>query len=133
MGDVFKRLCKLLKVHKLNTSAYRPESNGALERAHKTMTEYLRCFCDPRGSDWNQWLPFACFVYNTTPHTMTKYTPYEVLFGRKANVPGILQQQPTPVYNYDLVHDVKRKLQECHKLARANLIQTKQRSCARSI
>ena len=24
LGDVFKRLCKLLKVHKLNTSAYRP-------------------------------------------------------------------------------------------------------------
>ena len=97
MGDVFKSLCKLLKVHKLNTSAHRPESNGALERAHKTMTEYLRCFCDPRGSDWNKWLPFACFVYNTTPHTMTKYAPYEILFGRKANVPGILQQQLTPV------------------------------------
>ena len=54
MGDVFKRLCKLLRVHKLNTSAFRPSSNGALERAHKTMVEYLRCFCDPRSSDWNK-------------------------------------------------------------------------------
>jgi transposase InsO family protein len=42
MGDVFRRLCKLLKVHKLNTNSYRPQSNGALERAHKTMIEYLR-------------------------------------------------------------------------------------------
>jgi transposase InsO family protein len=42
MGDVFKRLCKLLNICKLNTSAYRPEINGALERAHKTMIEYLR-------------------------------------------------------------------------------------------
>ena len=67
MGDVLRRLCKLLKVHKINTSAYRPESNGALERTHKTMIEYLRCFCNPRGTDWNKWLPFACFVYNTTP------------------------------------------------------------------
>jgi hypothetical protein len=39
MGDVLKRLRKLLKVHKINTSAYRPESNGALERTHKTMIE----------------------------------------------------------------------------------------------
>ena len=70
MGDVLKRLCKLLKVHKINTSAYRPESNGALKRT-QTMREYLRCFCNPRGTDWNKWLPFACFVYNTTPHTMT--------------------------------------------------------------
>jgi len=62
---------------------------------------------------------FACFIYNTTPHTMTKYTPHEILFGRNANVPGKLQQQATPVYNYDdLVHDIKRKLQEYHKLAK---------------
>ena len=38
MGDVFSRLCKVLKIHKLNTTAYHPESNGALERTHKTMT-----------------------------------------------------------------------------------------------
>ena len=75
MGDVFSRLCKVLKIHKLNTTAYHPESNGALERTHKTMTEYLRCFCNPRNNDWDKWVPFACFVYNTTPHTMTKYTP----------------------------------------------------------
>ena len=44
MSDVFKRLCKLLKLNKLNTTAYHPESNGALERTYKTMVEYLRCF-----------------------------------------------------------------------------------------
>jgi hypothetical protein len=50
MGDLFKRLCKLLKIHKLNTSAYRPESNGSLERTHKTLIEYLRCFCNHKNS-----------------------------------------------------------------------------------
>jgi hypothetical protein len=75
----------------------------------------------------DKWLSFACFVYNTTPHTMTKYTPYEILFGRKANIPGNLQQRPVPLYNYDdLIHDIKKKLQECHEIARSNLIQTKQ-------
>lgn len=72
-----------------------------------------------------------CFVYNTTPHTVTKYTPYEVLFGRKANIPGQLQQKTAPVYNYDdLVHDVKQKLQACHEVARANLMQSKQQRVA---
>jgi len=130
LGDVFKRLCKLLKVHKLNTSAYRPESNGALERAHKTMIEYLRCFCNPRGSNWDQFLPFACFVYNTTPHTMTKFTPYEVLFGRRARIPGQLQRKSV-TYNYDdIVCDIKNKLQTCHEIARENLMQTKQHRVA---
>jgi hypothetical protein len=97
MGDLFRRLCKSLKIRKLNTSAYLPESNGSLGRAHKTMTEYLRCFCNPKNNDWSKFLQFACFVYNTTPHTMTRYTPYEILFGRKANIPGHLQQTPVPV------------------------------------
>jgi len=133
MGDIFKRLCKLLRINKLNISAYRPESNGALERTHKTTIEYLRCFCDPK-TDWDKLLQFACFVYNTSPHTMTKFTPYEVLFGRKANIPGQLQQAPAPVYNYDdVVYDVKRKLQECHEVARTNLKQTKQHRVARQL
>ena len=75
---------------------------------------------------------FACFVYNTTPHTMTKYTPCEVLFGRKANIPGQLQQKTAPLYNYDdIVHDVKQKLQVCHKIATENLMQSKQQRAAR--
>jgi transposase InsO family protein len=44
MGDIFKRICKLFKIEKLNTTAYHPESNRALERTHKTLTNYLRCF-----------------------------------------------------------------------------------------
>jgi hypothetical protein len=57
---------------------------------------------------------------------MTKYTPYEVLFGR-ANIPGQIQQTPAPVYNYDyVIYDVRRKLQERHAIVRANLKQTKQ-------
>jgi hypothetical protein len=109
MKNIFKRLCKVLKIHKLNTSAYHPESNGALERTQKTMIKYLRCFCNPKTADQNKLLQFACFLYNTNPHTMTKYTPYKVLFGRKANIPGQLQQTPTPVYNYDnIVHNEKK-------------------------
>ena len=129
MCDIFKRLCKLLKIHKLNTTAYHPESNGALERTHKTMTEYLRCFCDSRNNDRDKWLPFACFVCNTTPHTMTNHTPYEIVFGRKASLPGQLQQKTALLYNY-IVHDVKRKLQLCQELARANLMKSKQRRVA---
>ena len=44
MSDNFKRLCKVLKLNKLNTTAHHPESNGALETTYKTVTGYLRCF-----------------------------------------------------------------------------------------
>jgi hypothetical protein len=44
---------------------------------------------------------------------MISFTPYEVLFGRKANVSGQLQQPPKPLYNYDdLIHDITLELPE---------------------
>ena len=62
---------------------------------------------------------------------MRKYTLYEMVFGRKTNVPRQLQQRTAPLYNYDdIVHDVKQKLQTCHEIARANLMQSKQRRVA---
>jgi hypothetical protein len=122
MSDIFKRVCKLFKIDKICTTAYHPESNGALERTYKTLTNYLRCFCDKKLNNWDEWLPFACFTYNTTPHSVTRFTPYEVLFGRIANIPGNLQRQPTPLYNLeDIVLEIKQKMQSCQQVAREKL------------
>jgi hypothetical protein len=126
MGDVFKRICKMFKIEKINTTAYHPESNGALERTHKTLVSYLRCFCNKETDNWDEYLPFACFAYNTTPHSVTKYTPYEVLFGRLANLPGKLQQMPQPLYNFDDVLDIKSKMQSCQHIARERLMKFKE-------
>jgi transposase InsO family protein len=116
MSDVFKRICKLFKIEKLCTTAYHPESNGALERTHKTLVNYLRCFCNAKTNDWDEWLPFASFAYNTTPHSVTKYTPYEELFGKIANMPGRLQQIPKLLYNFDdVVLEIKHKMQNCQQ------------------
>jgi hypothetical protein len=127
MSDVFKRICKLFKIEKVCTTAYHSESNGALERTHKTLANYLRCFCNTKLNNWDEWLPFASFTYNMTPHSVTKYTPYEILFGRIANIPGKLQRQPQTLYNFDdIVLEIKQKLQNCQQIARERLIKFKE-------
>ena len=67
---------------------------------------------------------------NTTPHSSTGYAPHELLFGRKANIPGILQKETPEVrYNYDnYVQELQFRLQSCHEVARANLKISKERS-----
>lgn len=128
MSNVFKQVCKLFKIDKINTTAYHPESNGALERTHKVLTEYLRCFCTEKQTQWNDWVPFAVFAYNTTPHTVTKFTPFELLFGRIANLPGELQKgKPGPLYNYeDLVQGLRFKLKASYEIARNNIVKAKE-------
>ena len=47
-------------------------------------------------------MPYATFVFNTTPHTSTGFAQHELLFGRKPNIPGMLQKDPPDVqYTYD--------------------------------
>jgi transposase InsO family protein len=41
LSDLFKNTCRLLKIKKLQTTAFRPESNGSLERSHRVLGEYL--------------------------------------------------------------------------------------------
>ena len=72
---------------------------------------------------------FATFVFNTTPHTATGYTPHELLFGRKPSIPGMLQKvSPERQYTYDnYVKEMQSRLQSSYHTARANLEQ-KERS-----
>lgn len=42
LSSIFKNVCKLLKIGKIQTTTYHSQSNGALKWSHRTFTEYLR-------------------------------------------------------------------------------------------
>lgn len=127
LSDIFKQTCRLLNITKIHTCAFRPESNGSNERNHRVLTEYLRHFISESQTDWDKWINYATFVYNTTPHVGTKYSPFEMLYGRRVNLPGRLQRKPEQhIYNPDdVVKELKIKLQACAQIARENLIHAK--------
>ena len=70
---------------------------------------------------------YICIQHNTTPHSVTRYTPFELMYGRIANLPGELQRGPiSPLYNYeDLISNTRHKLKTSHEIARQNLIKSK--------
>jgi len=94
MTEVFTNVCKLLKIEKIKCTAYHPQSNGALERTRRVLVKYLMCFILQDQSNWDKWLRYATFVFNTTPHTATGFTPHILMFGTKPNIPGLLQKEP---------------------------------------
>jgi transposase InsO family protein len=102
LRELFANVCKLLRVKRIKTSSYHPQTNGALERTHRVLVVYLRCYILENQTDWDKWIPYASLVFNTSPHSSTGYTPHELLFGRKANIPGILKKEtPEIKYNYE--------------------------------
>ena len=67
LSELFANTCKLLRIKRIKTSAYHPQTNGALERTHRVLVEYLRCYILENQTDWDKWIPYATFVFNTTP------------------------------------------------------------------
>jgi len=126
MSEIFKNTCKLLKIEKIRTSAYHPESNRALERSHRTLAKYLRHYINEDQTDWDEWLPYAMFTYNTTPHTATGFTPYELMYGHQATIPSALTQPPATTYTYDnYALELKERLRAAHRTAKANMQEEK--------
>jgi hypothetical protein len=128
-SNLIKNVAKLFKIRKVQTSAYRPQSNGALERSHAVLADYLKNYTSSDQSDWDEWLDMAMFSYNTTPHSATKYTPHELVFGCKPELPSSIIRKPEFKYTYDdFLDNLKYRLNRCHEIAKNNLLDGKQRS-----
>lgn len=127
MSSVMTEVCELLNITKLHSTAYHHETLGALENTHKSLGAYLRIQCSNNVTDWSTWLPFWCFTYNTTVHTETQYTPYELVFGKKCNLPNNLKPtQVQPLYNPDAYPlQLKFRLERAQEDARNNLLASK--------
>ena len=129
MSEMFKDTCRLLKIKKIQSTAFHPESQGSIERSHRVLAEYLRHYVSEDQTDWDAWVPFAAYVYNTTQHSATKYTPFELLFGRPSTIPTSLKKPPEISYNYDnYAAELKGRLQTAHQQARKSLMESKVKS-----
>ena len=80
-------------------------------------------------TNWDEWVPFAAYAYNTSEHSATGYTPFELVFGHPFSLPSALRSEPSPQYHCDdYVSELKGHLQTAHHVAKKNLIASKVRS-----
>lgn len=127
ISKIMVELCNILGINKILSTSYHHESIGSLENVHKTLGAYLRIQTDNNPSSWSSWIPYWCFSYNTTVNTVTKYTPYELVFGKICRIPSNLQGESVePLYNFDdYPLEFKYRLQRAQNDAKENLIASK--------
>jgi transposase InsO family protein len=101
MSEVFRNTCKILKIKKIQSTAFRPETQGSTERSHRLLAEYLRHYVNEDQTNLCEWVPFATYVYNTTVHSATGFTPFDLLFGHPSTLPSALKRQPETQYKCD--------------------------------
>jgi hypothetical protein len=92
--EVFKNTSKLLKIKKIQSNAFHPESQGSMERSHRVLA-------------------------NTSEHSAIGYTSFELVFGQPSSLPSALRSEPSAQYNCDdYVSELKGCLQTAHHVAK---------------
>ena len=120
-SKLFQLLCEMLDVRKTRTTAYRPQSDGLVERMNRTIENMLSAHVNEYHTNWDEHLQRCLLAYRSSIHSSTKETPAMLMFGRELILPvdlvfGTSQEQPLTVNEY--VRKVRRSIQTAHTHAR---------------
>ena len=106
MSKLMKSVTGVWGIKHKYTSPYHPETDGAVERWHGWLKERLvlkslEQNLDLQSGDyWDVIASSIAFAYNITPHSATRFSPYELVFGKQARLPldwnlSLLNDVPT--------------------------------------
>lgn len=97
----WSRLFKMMGVKLHFSTAHHPQTDGQAERTIQTMVDLIRRYCafglvfnDPEGyrHDWVSLLPALEIAYNSSKHSVTNRTPFELEKGWTPLLPATLMQ-----------------------------------------
>ncbi len=75
------------KIKHVTSSAYHPESQGALERFHQTLKSMLSKYCTESGRDGDEGLPLLLFAVCESVQESLGFSPTELVFGHTVRGP----------------------------------------------
>ncbi|KZR95508.1 Uncharacterized protein APZ42_010747, partial [Daphnia magna] len=79
-----EELFKAMQTNHLVTAAYHPQCNGLVERYNHTFAEMFSMYVNSCHNDWDDYVDFVTFAYNTSKQESTGVTPFFLLYGREA-------------------------------------------------
>jgi transposase InsO family protein len=78
IAGMWQEVFEALGVRLGMSSSYHPQTDGQTERLNRTLEAGLRAYADKKGSDWAEWLPMVEAFYNSSIHSSTGKTPFEM-------------------------------------------------------
>ena len=132
MSGLMQQAMYQLGAKQCKSSAYHPESQGALERFHQTLKNMMRAYCIEHDKDWDQGIHLLLFATREAVQESLGFSPFELIFGRTVRGPLKLLKESwlaedTPDNLLDQVADLRYRLLRANELARKNLEKSQQK------
>jgi len=118
-----REVCALLGIDKMRTTVYKPSTNAACERFHRTLNTTIGKVLDDDQRDWDVVLPYVMAAYRSTRHTTTGHSPNLLTLGREVRAPIDLvlgsSEDDSDRRTYDeFVEDLRRRMLTAYELVR---------------
>jgi len=125
VAELTTELHNFLGVRPGKTTAYRPQGNGANERSHRELHQYIAMYVTgAHTTTWDTMLSMASWVHNSSIHETLKTSPYEIVTGLKPRSakawipePGINIEKMTEQFQ-DYYGIDKKKVNDLREYAR---------------
>ena len=126
-NQLMDNIQKLIGYNHIYSTPYHPQTNGIVERFNSTFVPQISKLQDTEDNNWDEYLQAVVFAYNTGIHKTTKYSPFELLYGRLPCLPI----HPSPIsFTFHKPNDYFKQLQKTlriyHKAATHNIIHQQQ-------
>ena len=78
MSGIFQQVMHELGIKQYRSSAYHPESQGALERFHQTLKNMIRSYCFDTDKDWDEGIHLLLFAVRESVQESLGFSPFEL-------------------------------------------------------
>ena len=127
MSGIFQQVMHELGFKQYRSSAYHPESQGALERFHQTLKNMIRSYCFDNEKDCDEGIQLLLFAVRESVQESLGFSPFELVFGHSVRGPllllkeNFLSNDETPLNLLQYVSDFRNRLSRACEVARSNL------------
>lgn len=87
INNIIKEMTTLLGIRHISGAAYRPQTNGQVERINLPVEQILSAFTDTEQKTWDAYLDFAMMAINSSVSSATGETPDFLTWGRRSIEP----------------------------------------------
>lgn len=86
-AEMMEELFQLTNTNHARSTAYHPQTNGQCERFNRTLAVMISKYVSAHHRDWDQFLQYVIFAYNSSVHETTGYSPFYLLHGKEPTLP----------------------------------------------